>query len=762
MTQKKLEDVIGIDHIDFTSHTIDFSELGIKYQPRNLIGYGFDSCCATCDRHYAVIFVKGNEGESTVTRNGSDIILTVPIVDKYKTGTSFTQYLYDEMYKHDTFVDHFQQYTRDGAKITVYDDRGTYDLRQFYTSTYRLVIAIEATYTGPDILVKKGVASKYNTNDVKVKALLSTGEYEDLDSSEYILSSDEVNLGTNTYTVTFNDKPSLTDTFTVLGYRKVIKVECEYVGPDIHIYHDYKKEDVRLRIYYEDDPAQYDEVFHDDMLITNTYIDKDGENWFTLKWNIAEGIYYEKDQIRYMVPGVGINYLFAKYSGPDVWKNSEYSLDKVKVFLVYKDNYSEPVQNTDCIFNPDRVIHEPYDNVYQVSWTDAGGNEWTAEYTVIGIAVIKIVTEYVGPDILLLDDYESSDVKATAYVSNGTKMTIYHTQCQFDDKIITWTGPNNKKHLTWIDPSHVTWNVEFIVTGIRRPLQLDVEYVGKMKYLDDTVYDTELVVTIHYLTDYFDEEKEILNANDWYWESLNIIKLDNDGEMKVGWTKDYIYTSIKLSASTKVPYISLIGTKLLAWYEGPDIEVGNLFNKNHVVVYLCPPDEDRIRLHYYSEGIIMDISEITHVGDNWYEVVFIKNGYKFTAKYPVPGVIYKEYPNPDFKVWYVIKDSLPGMPEEIDLTEDFRPYFTFREQFVISWEQFLKRVYDYAHRDFTPYFGMFGITAPKGTGLYNKYASTWHVYCFDDHTLKAEIFKLYDLPIKKEDNDDGGSKEEES
>lgn len=193
-------------------------------------------------------------------------------------------------------------------------------------------------------------------------------------------------------------------------------------------------------------------------------------------------------------------------------------------------------------------------------------------------------------------------------------------------------------------------------------------------------------------------------------------------------------------------------TELIAWYEGPDIEVGKPFSRDHVVLYLQYPGKDRIRLHYYTEGIIMDISEVTEVGDNWYEVQIIQDGYHLTARYAVPSIIYKEYPNPDFKVWYVVKDNLT----EIDLTEDFRPYFTFREHFVITWEQFLKRVYDYAHRDFTPYFGMFGITAPKETGLYGKYASTWHVYCNNDHTLKAEIFKIYDTPIK-EDNDNGSS-----
>lgn len=110
------------------------------------------------------------------------------------------------------------------------------------------------------------------------------------------------------------------------------------------------------------------------------------------------------------------------------------------------------------------------------------------------------------------------------------------------------------------------------------------------------------------------------------------------------------------------------------------------------------------------------------------------------------------YPNPDFEVLYITKDTF----NEIDLTEEFRPYFTYGKELIVTWEEFLKRIHDYVHKDGKKYFGMFKITTPPRTGLYGKYASTWHVYCPDDHTLKAEIYKLY---TSKEDEEDGTKKE---
>lgn len=759
------DSIINLRAMHYPVNIIDFSKIGIDYQSRDLYGKGFQLNVSGSGLfcRFAFYFLPGTDVAITSSGGMNPTFKIMVGVDNVQNGHQLADRIVNIMGQDDGIKNsnavfastYINDYPLNENCFVFWNVCHFSESDGFIAESLWDAIELKAEYTGPDIKVN----SQYNKSDVKVTIIYTETITEELTVDDWVESSlDVTKVGVNTYTATYQ---GLSAGYTVNGIKTIYKIEVEYTGPAIHVYNDYNKKDVQVRVYYKNDPLVYELWPISKCNISGTYVTQDGENWYSLSIILDDGSTMDiENKFDYSVPGVGISHLFARYDGPEIWKNHEYSLDDVYVSLVYLDNCVEELKYTDCIFNPDLVIHQPYNNEYEVSYIDKGGNTWSAKYVIVGIAIEKVEAEYTGPDILLMDDYETADVIITAYVTNGTQFNVHHTKCQFDDKIISWTGPNNKKNLVWTDICGDTWKVQFIVPGIRRPLQIDVIYIGEMKYLDDKVEDDELVVTIHYLTDYYDEEREILQPGEWFWQSLNIIRQDNDGVMRVGWSKDYVYTSIHLSANTRVPYISLIDTTLIAWYEGPDIEVGNLFNKSHVVVYLCPPDEDRIRLHYYTEGIIMEISEITKVGDNWYNVIFIKNGYKLTARYAVPGVIYKEYPNPDFQVWYVVKDSLPGMPQEIDLTELFRPYFTFRGEFVITWEQFLKRVYDFDHKDETPYYGMFGITAPKMTGLYGKYASTWHVYCFDDHTLKAEIYKLYDTPIsKKEDNDDGSKKD---
>lgn len=196
--------------------------------------------------------------------------------------------------------------------------------------------------------------------------------------------------------------------------------------------------------------------------------------------------------------------------------------------------------------------------------------------------------------------------------------------------------------------------------------------------------------------------------------------------------------------------------KLLAWYEGPPVQIGHTFDKENVVIYLIKENSERIRLHYNDSKVIMDTYNIVSEGNNWHSVSYLEDEGIITAQYSVPGVKEEDKENPEFKVLYINKDSIPGIPETVDLTEEFEPYFTYGKELVITWSEFLNCVDYLANKKGTPYFGLFHMTAPKNTGLYCKYASAWNVFCSDEHTIKAEIYKVY---TKKEDKQYGTEKE---
>ena len=772
---RQLEDVIGLSSLgnlsipaDYTQSTepsssnpgniatsIDFNGLGTQYNARDLIGYGFDSTCSTCDNHYSVVFTDGTLGDSSVAREGSHYAFILPLDNTITTGDELCQYILEQLCKpeNNSFIDHFQQYTYKDGILYIYDNRNQ-SVGGFWTSVYKIVIGITATYSGPDV----DVGTQYDPVYVTVTASFSNGDAEVLPASDYSLSSLLISqYGPNTFTASYNRSPNIKDNFVVNSTpREIFKITCEYVGPDIHIYDHYNKNDIEVFIYYKDDPLTPHAISISQCVITTTKVMAEGANQFELTFDSSQLPYTTPHMVYkllYTVNGIGIDYLSAAYTGPDIDILYTHSTDDVRVTIVYKNGDIEPVPNTECIFSSDVIVNQvPYDT-FDVYWTDDGGNRWYAFYEVPCIGVIEIKVQYVGPDILIRDDYNYDDLVIAAHLSNGNIIDVGLDECIFEDPTIIDVGPN-KKYLLYTDGSGIEWTVFFDIPGIPRPVLLKGSYLGITRIMGDAIPKEQIKAMLAYLINDtgYDEnntEEVELEPKDWFFVYGNIITKENDGWMTIGFEKDYVYTKITLTARVYVPFFNLSNAYLVAWYEGLPVEVGKTYDITKVVIYLCEDGKDRLRLSYTDPGVIIESGVITRVGDNWFTVTYIYGRYTLTTKFPVEGVIYKVYPDVEFQVLYIVKETL----EEIDLTEDFRPYFELYDVFYVTWEQFMKRVYDY-WKDGTPYFGMFRITVPKNTGLFNKYASSWHVYCKDEQTLKAEIFKLYSDEIK-EDLPDG-------
>ena len=56
----------------------------------------------------------------------------------------------------------------------------------------------------------------------------------------------------------------------------------------------------------------------------------------------------------------------------------------------------------------------------------------------------------------------------------------------------------------------------------------------------------------------------------------------------------------------------------------------------------------------------MDTYNIVSEGNNWHSVSYLEDEGIITAQYSVPGVKEEDKENPEFKVLYVNKDSIPG------------------------------------------------------------------------------------------------------
>lgn len=448
--------------------------------------------------------------------------------------------------------------------------------------------------------------------------------------------------------------------------------------------------------------------------------------------------------------------LHAVYKGPGVRLLQDYNPNDVEVTLVWSDGTTEILTTSE--WTPSSLtIFTKGPNIFIATYND--NPNLTAEFIVNGVWIVRIEAIYKGPVIPIQEDYDTHDVEVTAYFDDNSAIPLTHDECIWETDLYINDNGLLRKFVRYIDMTDEEFVADYFVPGTPRPIILKAKYLGVKRTEGTKIEQGEVRVSVVYLLNDFDidhrqTEERYLQKEDWEFLETDIADENNDGVLMIKWETDVSFIHFCFVTSIKISFIDGTETYLLAWYEGPEIEVGETYDIRHVIIYLCEPGKDRIQLHYLDQGVIMNRDTVIRKeGENEYEVMYQYSRWLLKTKYYVPGVISLRYPDVAFQVIYIVKDTY----EEIDLTEDFLPYFTYQGAFTISWNQFMLRIRDY-EQDGNPYFGMFRVEAPKRTGLWNKYASSWHVYVFNTKNLKAEIYKVYCEPIK-EDEDDGKTEE---
>lgn len=194
-TLTEYTDNIFIKHRTYGSW-ISFGGLGNDYTLTDLIGYGFDVKCGTCNHHYSLKFETGNSVilSKASDLNGEHYILEVGIEDStIVDGTSFCSYLYhiiqNEFNNNTEFVHTTgdviaTNYGYENEIFWVYDSRymnSTSKDGRLYSRYYKPVDHVEVTYTGDYVLFD----SKYDKNDVIFTAYYQDGTDEILPQNEF-------------------------------------------------------------------------------------------------------------------------------------------------------------------------------------------------------------------------------------------------------------------------------------------------------------------------------------------------------------------------------------------------------------------------------------------------------------------------------------------------------------------------------------------------------------------------------------------------
>ena len=340
--------------------------------------------------------------------------------------------------------------------------------------------------------------------------------------------------------------------------------------------------------------------------------------------------------------------------------------------------------------------------------------------------ILDLTVEYTGPDIFISDSFNSHNLLIKARMSDDTIEIIDPTNCVIKnhDYAITQIG-NNAKTLLYEDTFlNTIWFADFIVVGVPKLLSIEGYFKGEKHIVGDRIYPDEVIVHGTFLTAIDKEELIELTFDEWYFVDLPIITEVNNGILRIQYKNQITQISI--------PYDNNISSlRLNVWYEGAKIEVGKSYDPNNVIIYIVYPDNNRKRINYRLCQISSYLVE--KEGWNWYTITYVLEDEIIKQEFPVPGVIYKDYIDLDFKVLYIDKIT----KEENDITEEFKNDLYFENELSFSWTVFLSTV------NRLQKYGLYIITVPKLCGLSNQYDMDWEVLCINETTLKANILKIY-------------------
>lgn len=708
------------------AHILNFGLLGSSYRVSELKGYGFDSICATCNRHYCLIFTKGTAVNTY--EDGDDKYLEIGVDISISNGEDFVEYIYNKILAANEFINHYTQYGYNKAtkELYIYDERDTSytNNMQFYTSVYKKVSSISAKYVGPVITV----GQQYDINDIIVTVEYNTGDVEVLENSTQFTVSTLIitQPGDNPITVTHE---GFTCTVNIPGrWKELSYIEAKYTGPGIHLGKEYKFNDVELTAFFDDGTHEF--LSMDDCMLDNydRKIIKTTGNIFKVEYTFRNKTCYDT----YEVPGVGIDHIEAKYTGPSVFVNHTHDISYVQLLLVYTDGFKEYIPYHLGVYEADLRLRTEGNNIYTVKWISPDNIEYEAKYTVIGLIITDVIATYTGPEIFIYDNYDTSDVTVKAYVSDGGVLNVPASECRHTDLCVVKIG-DNLKYLEYTDITGKFWLVQFVVPGKKRPIGIIATYIGDIKFVGEYVKPYEVTVYITYLVENYQYEDELLTSDDWFFEDWPVVTEDNNGEFVIVHQHDHLY----MTDTIIVPWAWEDKFRIIAWYEGFPIKIVGQYDPNEVIIYLLPENQDWIRTNYKNPHITIDSYTVSEEGDTWYTVTYRNdNGRTYKDKYPVQGYVPKKYVDLELLVVYIEDDGT-----ETDYTPQFLEAFTFDGILLVSWKQFLKTANELQRH------GMYRAIIPKGCGLSNQYDCQWHVICKDTKTLKATITKIFNEEV---------------
>lgn len=361
----------------------------------------------------------------------------------------------------------------------------------------------------------------------------------------------------------------------------------------------------------------------------------------------------------------------------------------------------------------------------------------------------KFVVSYTGKEkITVTEPIPTSYVYITKVFSDGTtKKTVVskdYYNISFIPDTIQYTESNTITVLYHENLTNKDWSGTITIFGKDKEIKLIASYnQDKIYKIGDTIDKNDINVLLKLFNGH-DTITRKLNNKEWNFATLPIINEINCGIFNIA--RNNLITSIRIKYNQ-----SQSKYKIDAWYEGPDILVGKLYNPNDLRIFLYSQDKPQVLTLKYEDVIIEpNDRHILKEGINWFTVKYRDKNYIIQDKVAIRGYVKDKYNPRDFLLEYYDENT----HSITDVTEDFEYCTLINDKRYFNWLMISDKIKEDQR------FGKYLLRAPANSGLNTRFDTEWIIECYKNNNLSASLNKI--LLSDKEDNSNAKDNQKES
>lgn len=226
--------------------------------------------------------------------------------------------------------------------------------------------------------------------------------------------------------------------------------------------------------------------------------------------------------------------------------------------------------------------------------------------------ILTITAKYIGGPVPIGEKFDLDNMQIYAIYSDGNKALIKQGYTvEPEDQIITVLGSNVVK-ITYVTPTGNIYQASVIVEGIKNLVGIQAFYDGPAVSYGQEALKKYFVTVAQY------SDGSSATVTEFSFPSGNVVSETNGGIITIFYKG--FYTDVE------VPTYEVSSSRLIAFYNGPNVEVGNPFDTKYAQIKIYYKSADEINSYYEDidpDLCIFSTTMVDHEGVNQILVQYV-------------------------------------------------------------------------------------------------------------------------------------------